>query len=231
VHFIHSAHGDHSSGSRIASRLGSCSPIGGSAGGCRSASWPDNPLGRWGVDGEQVGRADGTPDELAAAVRTAPVQDVLRAVAAPGALVRADEHVRGCRVEVPVAAFAIRPQLQHMTNINRQPRLEQASVAERYAKPAASAGSPFWGPARAALRGSVVQNRPSEHGLLSPCEWPVHRLRRACSFSKCDHDRGIQVHCDQAPVRVLRQRPLPLPRGIPWAWLEVAPFAADLALR
>src|SRR6516165_5909304 len=60
---------------------------------------------------EQAGRADGAPDELAAAVRADAVQDVLRAVAAPGALVRADEHVRGCRVEVPVAAFAVRPQL------------------------------------------------------------------------------------------------------------------------
>jgi len=98
-------------------------------GSCRSASWPDNSLGRWGVDFEQAGRADGAPDELAAAVRTDPVQDVLRAVAAPGALVRADKHVRRCRVEVPVAAFAIRPQLQHMTSIDRQPRLEQqASV-------------------------------------------------------------------------------------------------------
>ena len=100
----------------------------GSAGGCRNASWPDNPLGRWGVDCEQVGRPDGAPDELAAAIRAHAVQHVLRAVAAPGALVRADKHVRGCRVEVPVAAFAIRPQLQHMTSIDRQPRLEQASV-------------------------------------------------------------------------------------------------------
>jgi hypothetical protein len=56
------------------------------------------------------------------------VQDVLRAVAAPGALVTADIHVRGCRVEIPVTAFAIRPQLQHMTSIDRQPRLEQASI-------------------------------------------------------------------------------------------------------
>jgi len=99
----------------------------GSAGGCRSASWPDNPLGRWRVDCEQVGRADGAPDELAAAVRTDAVQDVLRAVAAPGALVSADKHVRGCRVKVPAAAFAIRPQLQHVTSIDRQMRLEQAS--------------------------------------------------------------------------------------------------------
>jgi hypothetical protein len=105
-----------------AGRLGSCSPMGGSADGCRSASWPDNSLGRWGVDFEQAGRADGAPDELAAAVRTDPVQDVLRAVVAPGALVRADKHVRRCRVQVPVAAFAIRPQLQHMTSIDRQPR-------------------------------------------------------------------------------------------------------------
>jgi len=100
----------------------------GSAGGCRSASWPDNPLGRWRVDCEQVGRADGAPDELSAAVRTDAVQDVFRAVAAPGALVGADKHVRGCRAEVPAAAFAIRPQLQHVTSIDRQPRLEQASV-------------------------------------------------------------------------------------------------------
>jgi len=112
-------------------RLGSCSLIGRSAGGCRSTSWPDNPLGRWRVDCEQASRADGPPDELASAVRTDPVQDVLRAVAAPGALVRADKHVRGCRVEVPVAAFAIRPQLQHMTSIDSQPRQEQASIPVR----------------------------------------------------------------------------------------------------
>jgi hypothetical protein len=61
------------------------------------------------------------------------VQDVLRAVAAPGALVRADEHVRGCRVQVPVAAFAIRSQFQHMTSIDRWPRLEQAGLPARRA--------------------------------------------------------------------------------------------------
>ena len=62
-----------------------------------------------------MGRTDGAPDELAAAVRADAVQDVLGALAAPGALVRADQHVWGCRVEVPVAAFAIRPQLQHVS--------------------------------------------------------------------------------------------------------------------
>lgn len=98
-----------------------------SAGRCRSASWPHNPLGRRRINGEQAGRADGAPHELTAAVRADAVQDVLRAVAAPGALVRADKHVRGCRVEVPVAAFAIRPQLQHMISIDRQLRLQQAS--------------------------------------------------------------------------------------------------------
>jgi hypothetical protein len=56
-----------------------------------------------------MGRTDGTPDEFAAAVRADTVQDVLGTVAAPGAFVRADEHVGGSRVEVPVAAFAIRP--------------------------------------------------------------------------------------------------------------------------
>ena len=73
-------------------------------------------------------RADGPTDELAAAVRTDAIQDILRAVAAPGALVSADKHVRGYRVEVPAAAFAIRPQLQHMSSIDRQPGLEQASI-------------------------------------------------------------------------------------------------------
>ena len=73
-------------------------------------------------------RADGTTDELAAAVRTDAIQDVLRAVAAPGALVSADKHVQRCRVEVPAAAFAIRPQLQHMISIGRQPSPKQASV-------------------------------------------------------------------------------------------------------
>jgi hypothetical protein len=75
-----------------------------------------------------VGRADGAPDELAAAVRTDAVQDVLRAIAAPGALVSADKHVWRCRVEVPAAAFTIRPQLQHVISIDKQPILEQASV-------------------------------------------------------------------------------------------------------
>ena len=103
--------------------------IGGSAAGCRSAARPDNPLGGRRVGYEQVSRADGAPDELAAAVRTDPVQDVLRAVAAPGALVRADKHVRGCRVEVPVAAFAIRPQLKHVTSIDRKLRREQSSIS------------------------------------------------------------------------------------------------------
>jgi hypothetical protein len=81
------------------------------AGRCRGASWPDNPVGRRRVGREQMGRTDGTPDELAAAVRTDAVQDVLGAIAAPGALVCADKHVGARRVEVPVAAFAIRPQL------------------------------------------------------------------------------------------------------------------------
>ena len=64
-----------------------------------------------------MGWTDGTPDEFAAAVRADAMQKVLGAVAAPGALVGADQHVRGRRVEVPVAAFAIRPQLQHGTSI------------------------------------------------------------------------------------------------------------------
>ena len=75
-----------------------------------------------------MGRTDGTPDEFAAAVRADAVQDVLGAVAAPGAFVGADKHVRGCRVEVPVAALAIRPQLQHVTSIGRQWHIQQASV-------------------------------------------------------------------------------------------------------
>ena len=72
-----------------------------------------------------MGRADRAPDELAAAVRTNAVQDVLRAVAAPGALVGTDQHVWGRWVEVPVTALAIRPQLQHATSIGRQWRIEQ----------------------------------------------------------------------------------------------------------
>ena len=101
---------------------------------CQSAAWPDNPLGRRRVDCEQASRADGAPDKFAAAVRTDPVQDVLRAVAAPGALVTADKHVRGFGAEIPVAALAIRSQLQHITSIDRQPRREQASI------PVATAG-------------------------------------------------------------------------------------------
>ena len=100
------------------------------AGGCRGTSRPDNPCGRRRVSYEQMGRTDGTPDELAAAVRADAVQDVLGAVAAPGALVRADQHVRGRRVEVPVAAFAIRPQLQHVPSIGRQRRSWQASRSD-----------------------------------------------------------------------------------------------------
>jgi hypothetical protein len=108
-----------------AGRLSSCLPIGGSAQ-SPGAAWPDYPLGRRRVGCEQAGRADGALDELATAIRADAVQDVLRAVAAPGALVCADEHVRGCRVEVPVAAFAIGSQLQHMTSFGRQRRLKQA---------------------------------------------------------------------------------------------------------
>src|ERR1700733_9595122 len=67
-----------------------------------------------------MSRADRAPDELAAAVRADAVQDLLRAVAAPGALVGADEHVRRRRVEIPVAAFAVRPQLQHLPSIGRR---------------------------------------------------------------------------------------------------------------
>src|SRR5262245_40928065 len=98
-----------------------------SAGGCRDAAWPHDPPGRRRVDCEQAGWADGAADELAAAIRADAVQDVLCAVAAPGALVRADEHVQRCRVEVPVTAFAIRSQLQHMTSIGTQRGLEQRS--------------------------------------------------------------------------------------------------------
>jgi hypothetical protein len=75
-----------------------------------------------------MGWTDGTPDELAAAVRADAVQDVLGAVATPGALVGADKNVRGRRVEVSVAALAIRPQLQHGTSIGRQWRIQQAPV-------------------------------------------------------------------------------------------------------
>jgi hypothetical protein len=96
--------------------------LAGSAARYRSAPWPENPLGRRRVDREQAGRPDRATDELAAAVRAYAAQDVLRAVAAPGALVGADEHVRGGRVQVPVTAFAIRPQLQHTTSIGRQPQ-------------------------------------------------------------------------------------------------------------
>ena len=104
---------------------------GGSAGGYRSAAWPDHPLGRRRVDCEQAGRADGAPDKFTAAVRADPVQDVLRAVAAPGALVTADKHVRGFRAEIPFAALAIRSQLKHITSIDRQPRRGQASIPYR----------------------------------------------------------------------------------------------------
>jgi hypothetical protein len=73
-----------------------------------------------------MGRADGTPDEFAAAVRADAVQDVLRAVAAPRALVCADQHVWARRVEVPVATFAVRPQFQHVTSIDRQRRIRKS---------------------------------------------------------------------------------------------------------
>lgn len=100
-------------------RLSSCLPLSRSAGGCRDAARSQDPLGRRRVEGQQAGRADGAPDELSAAIRADAIQDVLCAIAAPGALVRADEHVRRCRVEVPVTAFAIRSQLQHLTSIGR----------------------------------------------------------------------------------------------------------------
>ena len=81
-------------------------------GGCGAAGPHDAP-GRRRVDREQAGGADRAPDELAAAVGADAVQDVLGAVTAPRALVGADEHVRRCRVEVPVAALAVRSQLKH----------------------------------------------------------------------------------------------------------------------
>jgi hypothetical protein len=92
------------------------------------ASWPDYPPGRRRVDREHMRRADGAPDELAAAVRADAVQDLLCAVAAPGALVGADEHVRRRRVEIPVAAFAVRPQLQHWPSIGKRRHAEQAPI-------------------------------------------------------------------------------------------------------
>ena len=163
-----------------AGRLGSCSPIGGSADGCRSASWPDNSLGRWGVDFEQAGRADGAPDELAAAVRADPVQDVLRAVAAPGALVRADKHVRGCRVEVPVAAFAIRPQLQHITIIDRQPRLEQhASVPVSTDVATSQPGERWWLP-RSLMSATVRELCEQALSLRAQSSQAVAATRAAC---------------------------------------------------
>src|SRR5262245_18712958 len=84
---------------------------GGTAGRRRGAAGPHYSLGRRRGDCEPAARADGPPDQFAGAVRADAVQDVLRTVAAPRALVRADEHVRGCWVEVPVTAFPIRTQL------------------------------------------------------------------------------------------------------------------------
>jgi hypothetical protein len=81
----------------------------------RSTAGTDDPSGRRRVDGEQPGRADRAPDELAAAVGAGAAQDGLRAVTAP--LVGADKHVGRGRVEVPVATFAVRSQLKHEPSI------------------------------------------------------------------------------------------------------------------
>jgi hypothetical protein len=95
--------------------------------GGRDAAGPDDPRGGRRIDLEKAGGANGAPDQLAAAVRADAVQDVLRTVAAPSALIRADEHVRRCRMDVPVAAFAVRSQLKHEPSIRPDLVLREAT--------------------------------------------------------------------------------------------------------
>ena len=57
------------------------------------------------------------PHQIAAAVGAKPAQPSLGAVRAEGAFVGADEYVRRCRVEVPVAALAVRSQFKHVPSI------------------------------------------------------------------------------------------------------------------
>jgi len=115
------------------------------------------------------------------------VQDVLRAVPAPGALVRTDKHVRGCRVEVPVAAFAIRPQLQHMSSIHRQRCREQAPVpgstsVAAYVEASQTADLPFF--RRSGLPVRLIR---SKRGCMPVCAqgrgWPLLLLSSLLSIS------------------------------------------------
>src|SRR5690349_8074940 len=85
--------------------------------GRRAAVGPENATGRRRIGHKETSRPDRTPHEFTATVRADAVQDLLDAVTAPGALVRADEHVRRGRVEVSLAAFAVRSQLQHALSI------------------------------------------------------------------------------------------------------------------
>ena len=72
-----------------------------------------NPRCRMGFQLE--GWADGTRHEIAAAVGTHPAEFCLRAIAAEGALKRADNRFGGFRRKVFVAALAVGAQLKHRT--------------------------------------------------------------------------------------------------------------------
>src|SRR6185369_9506366 len=68
---------------------------------------------RGGIFGELFGRSSRPGDELSAAVRTLPLEDIARAGAAERAFKRADDRVGGLWRQVTVTAFAIWTELQH----------------------------------------------------------------------------------------------------------------------
>jgi len=135
---------------------------------------PEHAPGGRRIGCKQPGWPDRTPDELTAAVRADSAQDVLGAVAAPGALIAADERVRCGRVEVSVATFTIRPQLKHSRSIGgRSPRAQpvgrRSSAGTRFspqarmrraAGPGGSvrgAGSPWSRPGTSCSRGQPAR--------------------------------------------------------------------------
>src|SRR5258708_36696221 len=69
---------------------------------------------RGGMLGQRFRRPARSRYQLAAAVRAPALEDGCRARAAEGALERADERLVRLRRKVPVAAFAVGPQLEHV---------------------------------------------------------------------------------------------------------------------
>src|SRR5215471_3691180 len=75
---------------------------------------------------QPVGRADRPTHEFAAAVRTAPAEHALGAIAAEGALVGADPRLRRVRRQILVAAFTAGPQFEHRPSLRKSERRHRA---------------------------------------------------------------------------------------------------------